>query len=137
MIFHLTPLLFRDTFTHQICIQKELTNTKRSRCRHCATRYNCKRTIKPVKHWNLDKTFLLVASVFGTCLLAFTGLFIAALKFLARRLHNDEDMFEVIVIIVYVVVSYAAIAIGQSSKVIMFIEYSLCCVSKLDAVLPI
>ena len=133
----LTPTLFRDTFTHQICIFKELTSTKRTRCKQCATRYNCKRTIKPIKHWDLDKTFLLVASVFCTCILLFSGLFVASLKFLTGILYNAEDKFGVIVIIFYVVVSYVAIAVGQSSRFVMFIEHSLCCLYRLDAVLPI
>lgn len=133
----LTPSLFRDTFTHQICIFKELTSTKRTRCKQCATRYNCKRTIKPIKHWDLDKTFLLVASVFCTCILLFSGLFVASLKFLTGILYNAEDKFGVIVIIFYTVVSYMAIAVGQSSRFVMFIEHSLCCLYRLDAVLPI
>ena len=63
-------------------------------------------------------------------------MFIAALYFL-YGIYSDKKKVEVIVVIVYVILSYVVIAVGQSSKIIVFLEYSFCCVSRLDAVLPV
>ena len=135
-ILKLNHICFRDTYAHHTCILKELSNTNRSRCRKCAARYNCKRTIKPIKHWQMHRIFFSFTFIVFSSLILFTGMFVAALFFLSG-LFTETNKLNVIAVIFYVIVSYIAIAVGQTAKLVVFLEYSFCCVSKLDAVLPI
>ena len=69
-------------------------------------------------------------------LILYTIMFIAGLYFL-NRIYTDSCRVEVFFLVGLTVLSFILIIVGQSSKLIVLVEQSVCSVSKLDAVLPI